>query len=406
MPPSPAVVIVGASLTAAKAAEALRSEGFDGPITMIGEDPERPYERPPLSKDYLQGKSEREKVFVHPAGFYPDHDIELRTSTSVASIDPVGQEVVLEGGERLPYGQLLVATGSSPRRLTVPGADLDNVVYLRTLADCDALAGALGRTTSVVVIGAGWIGSEVAASARQLGVNVTMIDPSAVPLQHVLGDEVGAVYRDLHVNHGVDLRLDVGVDSLRGNGRVDEVDLTDGTRIPAELVVVGVGALPRVELAQAAGLSVDNGIVVDANLHTTLPDIFAAGDVASAFHPLYHTHLRVEHWANALHQGTTAGQNMAGVATPYERVPYFYSDQYDLSMEYSGLATSWDRVVFRGNPADGAFIAFWMKGRRVVAGMNANVWDVTDPIQHLIRERIEVDDDRLADPDTPLTALG
>ncbi|MGH9075254.1 MAG: NAD(P)/FAD-dependent oxidoreductase, partial [Acidimicrobiales bacterium] len=266
MPTAP-IVIVGASLTAAKAAETLRSEGFDGPITMIGEDPERPYERPPLSKDYLQGTSEREKVFVHEAGFYAEHDIELRTGTTVSSIDPVRHEVAVEGGERLPYGQLLVATGSAPRRLSVPGADLEGVVYLRTLADSEALGAALGRTSSVVVIGAGWIGSEVAASARQRGVDVTMIDPANLPLQHVLGDELGAVYRDLHRSHGVDLRLDVGVDSMRGNGRVDEVDLTDGTRIPTELVVVGVGALPRVELAQAAGLTVDNGIVVDANLH-------------------------------------------------------------------------------------------------------------------------------------------
>ncbi|MGA8369660.1 MAG: FAD-dependent oxidoreductase [Acidimicrobiales bacterium] len=406
MPASAPIVIVGASLTGAKAAESLRAEGFEGPITLIGEDPEPPYERPPLSKEYLQGKSEREKVFVQADGFYREQDIELRAGTTVSSIDPVRHEVVLEDGERLPYAQLLVATGSSPRRLAVPGADLDGVLYLRTLADCDALADALEHSDSLVVIGAGWIGSEVTASARQLGVSVTMIDPADLPLQHVLGDEVGAIYRDLHRSHGVDLRLDVGVDSLRGADRVDEVDLTDGTRIPAEVVVVGVGALPRVELAAAAGLTVDNGIVVDANLHANLPDVFAAGDVASAFHPLYHTHLRVEHWANALNQGLAVGKNLAGVPTPYDRVPYFYSDQYDLSMEYSGYATTWDRVVFRGNPDDGEFVAFWMKGRRVLAGMNANVWDVLDPIQHLIRERIEVDDDTLADTDIPLGSLG
>jgi 3-phenylpropionate/trans-cinnamate dioxygenase ferredoxin reductase subunit len=406
MPASAPIVIVGASLTGAKAAESLRTEGFEGPITLIGEDPERPYERPPLSKEYLQGKSEREKVFVHADGFYREQDIELRAGTTVSSIDPVRHEVVVEDGERFPYAQLLVATGSSPRRLAVPGADLDGVLYLRTLADCDALADALEHSDSLVVIGAGWIGSEVAASARQLGVSVTMIDPADLPLQHVLGDEVGAIYRDLHRSHGVDLRLDVGVDSLRGGDRVDEVDLTDGTRIPAEVVVVGVGALPRVELAAAAGLTVDNGIVVDANLQANLPDVFAAGDVASAFHPLYHTHLRVEHWANALNQGLAVGKNLAGVPTPYDRVPYFYSDQYDLSMEYSGYATTWDRVVFRGNPDDGEFVAFWMKGRRVLAGMNANVWDVLDPIQHLIRERIEVDDASLADTDIPLGSLG
>jgi 3-phenylpropionate/trans-cinnamate dioxygenase ferredoxin reductase component len=399
-------VIVGASLAGAKAAETLRSEGFDGRVLLIGEEPERPYERPPLSKDYLRGDADRHKVYVHDETFYADHDIELRTNTMVTALHPDHHTVELEGGEAVRYDRLLLTTGAAPRRLQVPGADLDGVHYLRSLADADHLAGALRDADRIVVIGAGWIGSEVAAAARQLGCDVALIDPGRVPLQRVLGTEVGVVYRDLHASHGVHLHLDAGVDSLHGAGRVEEVRLTDGTRLPADLVVVGVGAAPRVELAAAAGLAVDNGIVVDAHLRTRAGDVFAAGDVASAFHPTFRSRIRVEHWANAAHQGAAAAKNMLGTPSVYDRVPYFFSDQYELSMEYSGYATTWDRVVFRGDPAEGKFIAFWLAAGVVVAGMNANVWDVTDPVQHLIRQRAAVDVDRLADPDTPLDTVG
>ena len=314
--------------------------------------------------------------------------------------------MLLDDGETFRYDRLLLTTGAAPRRLHVPGGDLDGVHYLRSLADADHLAAALNDANHVVVIGAGWIGSEVAASARQLGRDVAMIDPGSVPLQRVLGTEVGGVYRNLHADYGVHLHLGTGVASLHGGDHVEEVRLTDGSRRPADLAIVGIGAAPRVELAVAAGLAVDDGVIVDAHLRTSAPDVFAAGDAAAAFHPGLDAHIRVEHWANALHQGAAAAKNMLGLPAPYDRVPYFFSDQYDLGMEYSGYAATWDRVMFRGDPADGKSIAFWLADGVVVAGMNANVWDVTDPIQHLIRDRVAVNLDALADPDTPLDSVG
>jgi 3-phenylpropionate/trans-cinnamate dioxygenase ferredoxin reductase component len=401
-------VVVGASLAGAKAAETLRTEGFTGRVVLVGEEAERPYERPPLSKDYLRGDAAREKVFVHGESFYADHDIELRTATRATALDPGGHTVTLtQDGhdEQLSYDRLLLTTGAEPRQLDLPGADLPGVYALRSLADADRLARAIREADTVAVIGAGWIGSEVAASARQLGRNVAMIAPSVVPLERVLGVEVGWVYRTLHADHGVDLHLQTGVEALLGTAAVEGLQLSDGTRLAADVVIVGIGAVPRVQLAAAAGLAVDDGIVVDAHLRTSDPDIFAAGDVASALHPVLGSNIRVEHWANALHQGPAAARNMLGIATPYERIPYFFSDQYELGMEYAGYAKAWDRVVFRGDPAQGKFIAFWLAGGLVVAGMNANVWDVTEPIQQLIRDRVAIDPDRLADPDTPLDSL-
>jgi 3-phenylpropionate/trans-cinnamate dioxygenase ferredoxin reductase subunit len=255
------------------------------------------------------------------------------------------------------------------------------------------------------VIGAGWIGSEVAASLRQLGLDVAMIAPSVVPLERVLGIEVGWVYRSLHARHGVGLHLQTGVDAVLGTDSVEGLALSDGTRIDADLVLVGIGADPRGELAATAGLAVDNGIVVDADLRTSHPDVFAAGDVANAWHPRFGRHIRVEHWANALHQGPAAARNMLGIAAPYDRLPYFFSDQYELGMEYSGYAPAWDRVVFRGDPSRGEFLAFWLAHGVVTAGMNANVWGVTDLIQELVRSRAAVDPELLADADVPLDAV-
>jgi len=399
------IVIVGASLAGAKAAETLRNEGFDGRVVLLGEERDRPYERPLLSKDYLRGDADRSKVYIHDATFYADQGIELRTGTKVVALDADHRIVVLDDGEELGYDRLLLTTGAVPRPLQVPGADLDGVHQLRSLADADRLGRALRNAGSVAVVGAGWIGCEVAASARQRGRPVTMIDPSAVPLQRALGLQVGAIYRDLHAGHGVQLHLGTGVESLHGDGRVEQVRLTDGSRVTADLVVVGVGAVPRVGLATAAGLQVDNGVATDDHLRTSAPNVFAAGDVAAAFHPTLGARIRVEHWANALHQGPAAARNMLGLDTVYDRMPYFYSDQYELGMEFSGRAAGADRIVFRGDPADGKFIAFWLAHGVVVAGMNANVWDVTDPIQRLIRERAAVHPDRLADPDTPLETL-
>jgi 3-phenylpropionate/trans-cinnamate dioxygenase ferredoxin reductase component len=395
-------VIVGASLAGAKAAETLRDEGFTGRIVLVGEEAERPYDRPPLSKGYLRGEEQRAKVYLHPEGFYAEHEIELRTSTRVRALRPSDGEVVLRGGERLGYDRLLLATGAAPRPLSVPGAELPGVHYLRRLDDADRLQSALAAAGRVVVVGGGWIGSEVAASARQMGVDVALVDPQWVPLQRVVGPEVGSVFRDLHADHGVDLHLGAGVESIVGDGRAEGVRTTAGRTVEADLVVVGVGVTPRTELAEAAGLQVGNGIVVDSFLETSVAGIFAAGDVASAWHPGLLTHVRVEHWANALNQGPAAARAMLGKGAFYDRVPYFFSDQYDLGLEYSGYAESWDRVVFRGDPASRKFIAFWIDDRRVVAGMNVNVWDVVQPIQALVRSRRPVDVDRLADPSVPL----
>lgn len=405
MPASQTFLIVGASLAGAKAAETLRAEGFDGRVVLLGDEPQRPYERPPLSKEYLRGEKDFDAAAVHSAGFYDEQQIELRASTVVTGVDPGASEVTLSSGVRIGYDRLLVATGAAPRRLSVPGADLDGVYYLRSVTDADTLRQALTSSAQVVVIGAGWIGAEVAASARQLGATVAMVELASVPLERVLGPEVGAIYRDLHAEHGVDLHFGVGVDALLGSTAVEAVRLSDGTVLPATAVVVGVGVTPRVELAEAAGLSIDNGIVVDEHLQTSAPGVFAAGDVANAFHPRYGTRIRLEHWSAALNQGPVAARNMLGKATVYDRTPYFFSDQYDLGMEYRGWVPSFDQVVFRGEPASRAFIAFWLRHGRVAAAMNANVWDAGASIEALLQAGRLVTPARLADPEVDLADL-
>jgi 3-phenylpropionate/trans-cinnamate dioxygenase ferredoxin reductase component len=405
MPDTRTHVIVGAGLAGAKAAEALREEGFDGSIVLVGDEPELPYERPPLSKDYLRGESPREKARVHPDDFYSANGIDLRTSIAVTRIDTAANEVVLSTGDRVGYDRLLLAMGAEPRRLSVPGSELDGVHYLRDLSDADRIAARLNAGGRVMVIGGGWIGAEVAASARQKGLDVTIVEQSAVPLERVLGREVGEIYGQLHRDHGVELLTGTVVQGFEGSGRVERVRLADGRLLETDFVVVGVGVTPRTALAEQAGMAVDNGILVDQGLETSVPGVFAAGDVANAFHPFYGHRLRVEHWANALNQPATAARAMLGKPAAYERVPYFFSDQYDVGMEYSGYATSWDEVVFRGDPAQREFIAFWLAHGSVVAGMNVNVWDVTDPIQRLIRSRRPVDAGRLRDPDVALDVL-
>ncbi|HVQ89403.1 MAG TPA: FAD-dependent oxidoreductase [Mycobacteriales bacterium] len=401
-------VVVGASLAGGKAVEALRAEGFAGRLVLIGDEPERPYERPPLSKGYLLGSEEREKVFVHEAGWYAEHGVELRLSTVVASIDRAAREVVLDGGERIGYDRLLLTTGSVVRRLDVPGADLAGVEYLRRLGDADRISAMLATDRRVVVIGGGWIGLELAAAARLREASVTLVEVLDLPLQRVLGDELGRIFADLHREHGVELRLGVGVREIRGaGGAVSSVVLADGTELPADLVLVGVGIAPAVALAEAAGLAVDNGVLVDAALRTSDPDIFAAGDVANAEHPLLGERIRVEHWANALNGGPAAARAMLGQEVSYDQIPYFFSDQYDLGMEYAGWAPPgrYDQVVFRGDVPGREFIAFWLRDGRVVAGMNVNIWDVSDDIQDLIRAGGAVDPARLTDPKVPLAEV-
>jgi 3-phenylpropionate/trans-cinnamate dioxygenase ferredoxin reductase subunit len=400
-------VIVGGGLAGAKAAETLRAEGFDGRVVLVAGEEELPYERPPLSKGYLLGTADRESPRVHVAEWYGEQGVELHTGVRATRLDPAAHRLTLDTGEDLPYAKLLLATGSSARRLPVSGGDLDGVRYLRTFADSDRLlADFTGGGRRVVIVGAGWIGLEVAAAARHHGNDVTIVEPQSTPLHAVLGPEMGRVFARLHREHGVELFTDTIVREIRGaDGRVESVATDGHAGLAADVVVIGVGAIPNVELAAAAGLEVDNGVVTDHALRTSAPDVFAAGDAASSFHPLYGRYVRVEHWANALNGGPAAARSMLGQEVSYDRVPYFYSDQYDLGMEYSGLGSPGDTVVTRGNPDDGAFIAFWLQDGRVTAGMNVNVWDVTEPIQELIRTRRQVPVASLTDADTPLERL-
>jgi 3-phenylpropionate/trans-cinnamate dioxygenase ferredoxin reductase subunit len=399
-------VIVGASLAGAKAAQELRERGFDGRVVLVGTETEPPYERPPLTKDYLRGESPREKTRVHPNGFYEQHAIELLSGTTVTAVRSAERRISLGDGGEIGYDKLLLTTGAKPRRLALPGSELDGIHYLRTLGDADVLREQMKQSARVVVVGAGWIGSEFAASARQLGLEVTLIDPLARPNERIFGPEVATFYRDVHAQHGVELRLGQGVEAFEGDGRVERVRTSAGEAVEGDFVVAGIGVVPRTELAREVGLDLDNGIVVDASLRTSDPNVFAAGDVANAWHPFYERRLRVEHWANALHQGPAAARAMLGLEGAYDRIPYFFSDQYDVGMEYSGYATEWAQVVLRGDLESGEFIAFWLDADgRVAAGMNVNVWDVNEHVQALIRSRRALDAGALADPDTPLDSL-
>jgi 3-phenylpropionate/trans-cinnamate dioxygenase ferredoxin reductase subunit len=405
MPEPRSVVIVGASLAGAKAAETLRRDGFGGRVILIGDESVRPYERPPLSKDYLREESGRDKIFVHPPDYYESNQIEVRLATSVVGVEPASQEVVLDSGERLAYDAAVLAMGAAPRHVSTPGAELEGVHYLRTVEDSDRLRSAIYAAERIVVIGAGWIGCEVAASARQMGAAVALVEIAEAPLERVLGPELGRFYGEVHAEHGVELHLGIGVESVRGAKRVEAVRLTDGTEIAADAVVVGVGVRPRVELAEAAGLTLENGVSTDEFLATSAPGIYAVGDVAAAWHPILSRRIRLEHWSSALNQGPVAARNILGIPTPYERIPYFFSDQYDIGMEYSGYATAWDQVVYRGDPATREFIAFWLEDGRVAAGMNVNVWDVADTIAALVATRQPVDIGRLTDPTVDLATL-
>jgi 3-phenylpropionate/trans-cinnamate dioxygenase ferredoxin reductase component len=392
-------VIVGAGLAGAKAAETLRDEGFEGPVVLIGDEHEPPYERPPLSKGYLLGKDPRDGAYVHPASWYSEKDIDLRLGAAVSAIDP-GAHTVTVGGSELKYAKLLLATGSVVRPLDVPGGD--TALTLRRLPDSDRLREVLSGGGRVVVVGGGWIGLEVTAAARTYGAEVTLVEMTAQPLSRVLGDDIGAVFASLHRSHGVDVRLDSGVAAVTA----DSVELTDGSSVPADVVIAGVGIAPDTRLAAEAGLAVDNGILVDTTLRTSAPDVYAAGDVASLDHPQF-GRIRVEHWANALNGGPAAARAMLGQDVTYDRVPYFFSDQYDLGCEYSGWAPagSYDELVVRGSLESREFIAFYLSAGKVLAGLNVNVWDVTDPIQALIRRPTPVDPTNLADPQVPLTDL-
>jgi len=404
------MVIVGASLAGARAAQTLRDEDFSGPVILIGEEDETPYERPPLSKDYLMGKHGREKLYVQPREWYGEHDVDLRLGTRVTELNSAAHEIVLSGGERIGYSRLLLATGSSPRRLPVPGADLEGVLYLRNVGDSDRIKAAFENAARVAVIGAGWIGLETAAAARSAGAEVTVLEMAELPLLRVLGREVAEVFARLHELNGVDLRFGVQVAQITAgsDGTARGVQLADGTQVDADVVIAGIGITPNVELAVAGGLAVDNGVVTDERLRTSDRDVFAAGDVANAFHPLLGKHIRVEHWANARHQPVAAAQAMLGRDVSYDRVPYFYTDQYDLGMEYAGYVEpgEYAAVVFRGDVPGREFVAFWLgDDGRVLAGMNVNIWDVNDHIGALVRSGKPVSTDALTNASVPLESL-
>ncbi|WP_031070204.1 NAD(P)/FAD-dependent oxidoreductase [Streptomyces sp. NRRL S-118] len=410
-------VIIGGGLAGAKAAETLRGEGFTGRVVLIGDEREHPYERPPLSKGYLTGKDERGSAFLHEPDFYARAGIELHLGVPATAIDRERKTVRTADGTSFRYDKLLLATGAEPRPLDIPGTGLAGVHQLRRLPDADRLRGtlaSLGRDNGhLVIAGAGWIGLEVAAAARGYGAEVTVVEPEPTPLHRVIGPELGQFFRELHAERGVRFRFGTRLTEITGqDGTVLAARTDDGDEHPAHAVLAAVGAAPRTALAEAAGLEIagpaeGRGIAVDTSLRTSDPDIHAAGDVASAQHPLLGTRLRVEHWANALNGGPAAARAMLGQDVSYDRVPYFYSDQYDLGMEYSGWAPpgSYDQVVLRGDAGRRQFLAFWLKERRVLAGMNANVWDVTDDVQKLIRSGAPVDPEALADPSTPLTAV-
>jgi 3-phenylpropionate/trans-cinnamate dioxygenase ferredoxin reductase subunit len=404
MPADKTFIIVGAGLAGAKAAEGLRHEGFDGRLVLIGEEPDRPYERPPLSKDYLR-KETADKPYVHPESYYDDQGIELMTSTRATELDTSAKKLVLDDERSIGYDRLLIATGAAPRHLDVLGADLDGIHYLRTVADSERIGERLQPGVRLVMVGSGWIGSEIAASARQKGCEVAMLEMGSLPLQNVLGTEMARVFLQLHRDHGVEFLAETVVERFEGEGAVERVVMSNGAIVNSDFVVVGIGVAPRTDFLGASGLTTDNGVVVDEHLQTTVEDVFAAGDVANAFNPFYENRLRVEHWANASEQGLLAARSMLGRPASYGEIPYFFSDQYDVGIEYSGFATEWDEVVFRGDRAGREFLAFWLRDGRVVAGLNMNVWDVHDEIRELIRSRRHVSRTELADAEIPLSQL-
>jgi 3-phenylpropionate/trans-cinnamate dioxygenase ferredoxin reductase component len=392
-------VVVGGGLAGAKAVETLRDEGYEGPVTLIGAETDRPYERPPLSKGLLLGTDEPDSVFVHAAEWYAAHDVDLRLGTTATAIDRSAKVVRLASGDQVAYERLLLATGSSPRPLPVPGGE--RALLLRTLEDSHRISAAVTGTSRVVVVGAGWIGLEVAAAARGRGAEVTVVGSTALPLQKVLGDEMAQVFADLHRANGTQLRLGTHVTEITPT----EVVLADGTRLSADVVIAGIGVTPNVALAIDAGLAVDDGVLVSSSLATSDPDIFAIGDIANVDHAFLGHRVRVEHWDVAIHTGQAAARAMLGQDVAYDRLPYFFTDQYDLGMEYTGSAPPDAEVVVRGDLATREFIAFWLADGRVVAGMNVNVWDVADQIEALIRSRAVIDPKRLADPSVELAAL-
>ena len=401
---NPSFVVVGGGLAAGKAVEELREAGFDGDIVLFGTEAHRPYERPPLSKGYLMGNDPLDSAFLQPAEWYDEQRVDLRLGTTVTGIDRDAHEVVTDDG-RQHYDKLLLATGSSPRHLAMTDESGAAVAHLRTIEDSERLKQAFADHRRLVVIGGGWIGLEVAAAGREAGSEVTVLETLDLPLLRVLGPEVARVFADLHREHGVDLRTGIEITGIEGDDQHVVVRLADGATIEGDLLLVGIGAAPNDDLARAAGLETENGVLVDETLTSSDPDVFAAGDLANARHPGLGRRLRVEHWDNAIEQGKVAARNMLGQAVAYDRMPYFYTDQYDLGCEYIGNVgpDGYDEVVLRGDLEKRVFTAFWVQGGQVLAGMQVNDWDATDAVRALVGRT--VDPARLRDENVPLTEV-
>jgi 3-phenylpropionate/trans-cinnamate dioxygenase ferredoxin reductase component len=403
------IIIIGGGLAGARAAEGARAAGYDGPVRIVAAEDAMPYIRPPLSKEFLNGGGTREDLDVHPADWYAEHRVDVLRGIRATALDVAGHSVRLDDGRDLGYDRLLLATGSEPRRWPGPGRDLAGVYTLRTVADSVALRELLSPgDRRIVLIGSGWIGLEVAAAARGYGNEVTVVAPDAVPLEGAIGRTAGGVFAALHREHGVDLRMSTKVDAIVGaDGRATGVVIEGGETLPADAVIVAIGAAPATVLAEAAGIEVDNGVTTDAAFRTSADDVYAVGDVANVYQPFLGRHLRTEHWATAEHHGPAAGRSMAGEAIEFDEPPYFYTDQYDLGMEFSGYGPLMAGVepVFRGDVPGREFIAFWLADDRVVAGMNVNVWDVNEQVQRLIRSGARIDGARLVDPGVPLERL-
>ncbi|MEV0948500.1 FAD-dependent oxidoreductase [Rhodococcus sp. NPDC049939] len=402
-------IVVGGGLAGAKTAEALRDKDFDGSIILLAEEEHLPYDRPPLSKEHFAGKKSLSDFTVHNGDWYRDHHVDLRLGTTATDLDLSAHTVTLPDGSTLAYDKLALATGSRSRRPPIAGSDAVGVHYLRSVDESDRLIEAVADGARLVVIGAGWIGLEVGASARQKGADVAVIEASELPLTNSLGPEMGRVFADLHRENGVRLHLGAKVEEITvEDGRATGVRLGDGTVLPADAVLVAVGAAPNIEIAERAGLDVDGGVLVDEGLQTSDPDVVAVGDIAAQLHPQLGTRIRVEHWANALNQPAVGAATMLGVKAEYARLPYFFTDQFDLGMEYTGYAPrdAYERVVVRGDVSGREFLAFWLDANNnVLAGMNVNIWDATDQIKQLVSSSTAVDPDRLADSAVPLADL-
>ena len=397
-------VVVGANQAGGTAAAELREQGFDGRIVLIGEESRPPYERPPLSKEYLRGEQPLEAGYLRPDEWWREHDVETRLGERAARIDPSGRTVVLEGGEEVAFDRLLLATGARNRRLPMPGLDLEGVFDLRTADDAGRISEAASEATRVLIVGMGFIGAEVSASLRSLGLEVSVIDPGEAPLHRVLGPEIGGVIRDIHADHGVEMHFGDVVDSFQGDGRVEAVVTRSGRRIECDFAVVGVGVQPNVELAEHAGIEVQNGIVVDAGLETSMAGVFAAGDVALHDHPTF-GRIRVEHWDNALRMGQHAARSMLGDKQAFDDPHWFWSDQYDANLQMAGFALSWDEIVYRGDIQDRSFSAFFRKDGRLLSAFSLNRPRDVRRAMRLIRAAVHPDPNQLRDENVDLRAL-